>query len=92
MGRGKKIVCFCHDVTEEDIIEAIEMGYDDIESIKRFTGVTTGPCQGKSCMMHVLRILRRMGKLKEAKTTVIRPPIDPIPIEALLGDDDEEEG
>lgn len=87
--KDKKIVCFCHDVTEQDIIEAVKMGYDDIETIKRFTGVTTGPCQGKTCLMHVLRLLSKHGKEKTMKTPVMRPPIDPVPIKTLIiGDED----
>jgi hypothetical protein len=28
---GKKIVCFCQDLTESDLIRAIEEGYDHID-------------------------------------------------------------
>ena len=38
----KKIVCACHDISQEDIESAIEHGYDDLETLKRITGVTTG--------------------------------------------------
>jgi bacterioferritin-associated ferredoxin len=86
--KNKKFVCLCHDITEEEIIKAIEDGYDDLESLKRFVGVTTGPCQGKTCMMHVIRLLRWKSKLREAKTTTIRPPIDPVSISALLGEEE----
>ena len=54
---GKKFVCFCEDLTEEDVLEAIRVGYDDIESLKRYAGFSTGPCQGKTCMLQVLRLL-----------------------------------
>jgi bacterioferritin-associated ferredoxin len=35
---GKKIVCRCQDVTEDEIKDAIRQGYTDLESLKRFTG------------------------------------------------------
>ena len=81
--KNKKFVCFCHDITEADIIQAIELGYDDLETLKRFTGLSTGPCEGKTCLMHAIRILTRMGKMDQMKTTVMRPPVDPVPIGVL---------
>ncbi|MFQ5711057.1 MAG: (2Fe-2S)-binding protein [Candidatus Geothermarchaeales archaeon] len=89
---GKKIVCFCEDVTEEDIVYAIKRGFDDIEALKRFTGIQTGPCQGKTCVLHVLRILaRETGKsIDEVGMPTPRPPIQPIPLELLTGEADEE--
>jgi NAD(P)H-nitrite reductase large subunit len=41
MNKNKTFICFCEDVTLEDVIKAIEKGYDDIETLKRFTGVGT---------------------------------------------------
>jgi len=79
----KKIVCRCHDITEEDIEAAIDAGYDDLETLKRITGVTTGFCQGKTCLPLVLDILRRRRSGEAMKTIVIRPPIDPIPLSSL---------
>jgi bacterioferritin-associated ferredoxin len=80
----KKMVCACHDITSDDIESAIELGYDDLESLKRFTGVTTGHCQGKRCMMLVLQILARKKKIDIEKTARIRPPIQPVPLESLV--------
>ena len=80
----KKIVCRCHDVTESDIESAIDAGYDDFETLKRITGVTTGHCQGKTCMLLTQNILsRKIGKPVE-KTTRIRAPIDPITLGSLI--------
>lgn len=75
---GKKFICLCHDLTEADVIKAVEDGYDDLETLKRYIGVTMGPCQGKTCMMHIIRILSQRGKMKTPKTTRMRPPVDPI--------------
>jgi len=79
----KKIVCRCHDVTESDIESAIENGYDDLETLKRITGVTTGHCQGKTCMTLTMNILERKTGKSISETTRIRPPIDPITLGSL---------
>ena len=73
------------DVTEEEIIKAIEEGFDDLESLKRYTGVTTGPCQGKSCLMHVIRILSQKTKksVDEIGVTIQRQPVNPVPLYIL---------
>jgi bacterioferritin-associated ferredoxin len=80
----KKIVCRCHDVTESDIESAIDSGYDDFETLKRITGVTTGHCQGKTCMLLTQSILaRKIGK-PVTNTTKIRAPVDPITLGSLV--------
>lgn len=80
----KKIVCRCHDVTESDIEGAIDTGYDDFESLKRITGITTGHCQGKTCMDLARAILERKTGKAVTQTTRIRPPIDPITLGSLV--------
>jgi len=80
----KKIVCRCHDVTESDIESAIDAGYDDFETLKRITGITTGHCQGKTCMALALAILERKTGKKVPETTKIRAPIDPITLGSLV--------
>ncbi|NIM46414.1 MAG: (2Fe-2S)-binding protein [Nitrososphaeria archaeon] len=92
MGKDKKFVCICKDVTEEDIIYAIRRGFDDIERLKRFTGIQTGPCQGKTCLYHVLRILsQETGRpIHELGMPTPRPPLKPIPLRILAGEEDEE--
>ena len=83
--KDRKVVCRCEDLTEEEIIHAIELGYDDLESLKRFTGATTGPCQGKGCLMHILRILsQRTGKcVDEIGVTTQKQPVNPVPLYIL---------
>lgn len=82
---SKKFVCRCHDVTEEDLEAAIDAGYDDIETLKRISGVTTGHCQGKTCLMLTLNILAKKKGVRITETTRIRSPIDPIPLGSLTG-------
>ncbi|WP_457591102.1 (2Fe-2S)-binding protein [Geoglobus sp.] len=83
--KERKIVCRCEDLTEEEIIHAIEEGYDNLESLKRYTGATTGACQGKGCLMHIIRILsQKTGKSpEEIGVTTQRPPVNPVPLYVL---------
>ena len=66
------------------IEDAIDSGYDDFESLKRITGITTGQCQGKTCMDLARGILERKTGKAVAQTTRIRSPIDPIPLGSLV--------
>src|SRR5262249_57487527 len=54
---SKSVLCTCEDVTLDDVRHAIEKGYRDIESIKRYTGFGTGVCQGKTCLSAIARVL-----------------------------------
>lgn len=80
---SKEIVCFCHDITRQDILRAIEEGYDHMEMLKRFTGVFMGPCQGKMCAINVMRLFaEKTGQpLESLRVPTMRPPVEPM----LLG-------
>jgi hypothetical protein len=68
-------------------LEAIREGYDDVETLKRYAGFSTGPCQGKTCLLQVLRLLATEKKLKpsDLNLTTQRAPVDPIPLGVLAG-------
>jgi len=78
---GKTIVCRCEDVSLEDLEEAFEAGYHDIESLKRYTGFGTGFCQGKSCTAHAARFLSALvgGDDVVADPPRTRPLLHPTP-------------
>ena len=57
----KTIVCTCEDVLVDEVRRAFAAGNRDLESVKRYTGFGTGPCQGKSCLALVARELLRLG-------------------------------
>jgi NAD(P)H-nitrite reductase large subunit len=78
----KKIVCACQDLTEADLIRAIEEGYDHIETFKRFTGAFMGPCQGKMCASNVLRLFAAKTEqpVESLRVPTMRPPVEPIPL------------
>ena len=58
---ARTFLCRCEDVTVEDVRRAFEKGYRDLESVKRYTGLGTGPCQGKTCLAIAARELLRLG-------------------------------
>ena len=87
----KTIVCRCEDVTLEDVTHTIEIGYGSVEEVKRYTGLGTGPCQGKECMVHcALLCATRTGKpARELAPFTARPPIVAAPLGIFARGEDE---
>ena len=83
----KKFVCLCEDVTEKDLCDAIAEGYSNIETLKRYSTVSMGPCQGKMCQGASIAICARENKQTIAATgvTTARPPEQPLPLGLLAG-------
>jgi bacterioferritin-associated ferredoxin len=83
----RRILCLCHDVTDDDIERAYARGYTDPEAIKRYTAAFMGPCQGRSCSLLVLaEIARVTGRdVAEIAPTTARPPAYPVRMGELAG-------
>jgi bacterioferritin-associated ferredoxin len=81
----RSFVCRCEDVTLHDIDHAVEAGLTTIEDIKRYTGLGTGPCQGKECMSAMSRILadRELVPAEKLQPFTARPPAEPVTFGAL---------
>ena len=73
------------DITDEDIARAVEEGFDHPETLKRYTAMLMGPCEGKVCTTNVLReFARRTGKtIGELRVPTLRPPVRPLPLGLL---------
>ena len=86
-GAKKKFVCLCEDVTEKDICDAIDEGYSNIETLKRYSTVSMGPCQGKMCQSASIAICARHNgqSIAETGVTTARPPEQPLPMGVLAG-------
>ena len=87
-GQGaKRFVCYCEDVTARDIGRAIEEGFEDIQTLKRYSTVTMGPCQGKMCLkaFAIICAQRSGHSIDETGSTTARPPVQPVPLGALAG-------
>src|SRR3954469_3409190 len=83
----KIILCACEDVSLHEVETAIGCGFADIESLKRYTGLGTGPCQGKSCESAAMRICaQRKAVPVEAQVPFrARPPLAPTPMAEYAG-------
>ncbi len=88
--KGKVIVCRCEDVTLADVEHTLSIGHVSVEEVKRYTGLGTGPCQGKECMVACALLC---GNLPQASGHVdpftSRPPVVPIALGALARGDEE---
>ncbi len=83
----KTIVCRCEDVTLDDVRHALALGFRDLEEVKRYTGLGTGPCQGKECMALCGFILAERGCVPVPFTT--RPPVAAVALGTLARGDEE---
>ena len=52
----RDFVCFCSDVTSQDLCDGVAEGFDHIELLKRYTTATMGPCQGRMCQQPAIGI------------------------------------
>ena len=73
-----------------EILEAIEMGHTDLESLKRFVGFGTGPCEGKQCIQFVRELLFEWG-IDPGIGITARPPITPVPLALMSQEESDEE-
>jgi len=80
-------MCRCEDVTVAELESALAAGMQTIEEIKRYTGLGTGPCQGKECLAALVRWLHtHEGRvLSELQPFTARPPAEPVTFGALAG-------
>ncbi len=76
------IICRCEEITEEEIIEAIQKGLVTLNEVKKATRAGMGLCQGKICSKLVERIIGRETGLppKEIIPATFRPPVRPLPL------------
>jgi sarcosine oxidase subunit alpha len=81
----KRFVCLCEDVTEKDVQQAIAEGFDGIETLKRYSTVNMGPCQGKVCGQTAVELCAHMTgcSVGSVGTTTSRPPAQPVELAVL---------
>jgi sarcosine oxidase subunit alpha len=85
---SKRFVCLCEDVTDKDIERAVSEGFDHVETMKRYTTVNMGPCQGKMCGLTAAALCTRFaGRDPSAiALTTSRPPVVPVEMGVLAAD------
>lgn len=80
------VVCRCEDVTRGEIEAAIAAGAREVNQLKHFTRCGMGPCQGRVCGETVAGLVaRHAGSREVAGRWSMRPPLRPVPLDALLG-------
>jgi NAD(P)H-nitrite reductase large subunit len=81
----EQIICRCEDITEAEVLAAIEQGATTAEEVKRLTRAGMGHCQGRTCRRLVNQILaRRLGqKPEEQRPVTQRSPLQPIALKTL---------
>jgi sarcosine oxidase subunit alpha len=86
-GGSKHFICKCMDVTRNEIQASIAEGYDQIETLKRFTSMGMGRCQGKTCYEAGARLAALDGReeVEGGMPTTMRPPFAPVPFGVLAG-------
>jgi len=86
----KTILCLCRDVTVDDVRRAVAEGYDDLETLKRFTGACTGLCQGKMCLDGIRTLVADLTgyRLDEVPAPPRRPPVTPVRLGTLAAKDE----
>ena len=87
----RSIVCRCEDISEEDVIHAINEGYSDIEELRKKLRIGMGPCQGRVCIQLVTRILERKTgkKIAQIQLPTVRPPLVPVSLGTVASEKDE---
>jgi sarcosine oxidase subunit alpha len=82
--KKKTFVCYCHDVSEANIEQAIAEGFDNIETCKRYTTATQGTCQGAMCEANFAHLLaRKRPELQARVLPTTRPPLSTISLGSL---------
>ena len=86
-GGSKQVVCVCEDVTVKELTLGVYEGFDDLETMKRYSTTTMGPCQGKMCHSLASGVQAELtGRSRdEVGMTTSRPPYHPVSLAALAG-------
>ena len=71
----RSFICLCSDVSSKDVQDAVAEGFDHIETLKRYTTATMGPCQGRMCQLSSIAVCARetgRGMGETGTTTRVR--------------------
>ncbi len=80
-----KIICRCEEITEEEIVNAIQNGHRTIKSIKRATRAGMGFCQGRTCETLIRDIIESKTGIEKKNILPDRAryPVEPIKLKKL---------
>ena len=83
------IICRCEEIPLQNLQQAIQKGDGTLRDLKLRTRLGMGLCQGRQCE-HLAHRLLAEGKdipIQEIKALNIQPPLEPVPLSALIGID-----
>ncbi len=88
--REEVLICRCQEVTEKEILNAIQDGATTVDGVKRRTRACMGLCQGKTCGRLVERLVAQQTGQDpaEVKPQKSRMPVRPVKIGAFGGEND----
>lgn len=86
-GGSQHFICKCMDVTRQELRYSTAEGFDAVETLKRYTSMGMGPCQGKQCYEAVARLAAQDTGVTAAAAvpTTLRPPFSPVSFGVLAG-------
>jgi sarcosine oxidase alpha subunit family protein len=76
-------ICLCEDVTVADLVRGFAAGFREPETLKRYTGACTGPCQGRLCLQAFVDSVAVLVGRAAPRRPSIRPPLSPVPLGVL---------
>jgi NAD(P)H-nitrite reductase large subunit len=81
----RTLICRCEEVDVADIVAALQHGARSVDDVKRRTRAGMGACQGIFCVPAVAAMVSEATgtPLAELAPMTARPPVRPIPLEAL---------
>jgi sarcosine oxidase subunit alpha len=84
---GKNFVDFDEDLQLQDLHNAAQEGFDNVELLKRYSTLGMGPSQGKHSNMNGLRVLAHLTgqSPQQVGTTTARAFFHPVPMAHLAG-------
>ena len=78
------VICRCCEITQEEILSAIQEGAASIDEVKRRTRAGMGPCQGKTCGPIIERILAQAAEEQVTpRISSMRAPVRPVTLATM---------
>jgi NAD(P)H-nitrite reductase large subunit len=83
------VLCRCEEITVGEVRRAVDEGATTVSAVRMLTRAGMGRCQGRMCGSSVADLIaRELGQPVEAAgLPTPRPPIVPVPLEALIDDE-----
>ena len=85
------LICRCEDITWGELQAVLEDGARDLNTVKRWTRVGMGRCQGRNCEPTLAYLVQKHLNVDWADVTgfTCRFPVKPIPLSALSAAEDQ---